>query len=86
MEFLLAGLADHSGQRVVGAVNDTEADHTVLHSREVLVQVALPQKQTIHQGTILYEMSYSEGNWIYTVQHIHMYLVVIAWQPNGLRS
>ena len=42
VEFLLAGLADHFGQRVVGAVDDTEADHTVLHSREVLVQVALP--------------------------------------------
>ena len=63
MEFLLAGLADHSGQRVVGAVDDTETDHTILHSREVLVQVALPQKQTIHQGTILYKMSYGEDNW-----------------------
>ena len=42
MELLLAGLADHLGYSVVGAMDDTEADHAVLHPCKVLVQVALP--------------------------------------------
>ena len=47
---LLASLADDFGEGVVGAADDAEADHTVLHSREVLVQVALPQQQSVQQS------------------------------------
>jgi len=37
VELLLTTLAGHLGDGVVGAMDDAEADHAVLHSREMLV-------------------------------------------------
>ena len=49
MELLLARSADHLGEGVVGAMDDTEADHTVFHTSKVLVQVVLPQQEAVQQ-------------------------------------
>lgn len=53
MEFLLAGAAGLLGQGVVGAVDDREADHTVLYSFKALVDVVLPQSQALHDAAVL---------------------------------
>lgn len=47
MELLLAGAAGHLGQGVIGAMDDTEADHAVLKASKVLIQVTLPECQPI---------------------------------------
>ena len=53
MKLLLACAAGHLGEGVEGAMDDRETDHAVFNSREVLVQVTLPQQQAIHQCAIL---------------------------------
>lgn len=53
MELLLAGAAGLFGQGVVGAVNNGEADHAVLYSLESLINIVLPQSQTLHYAAIL---------------------------------
>ena len=53
MELLLAGAAGLLGQGVVGAVDDREADHAVLHALEPLVYVVLPQSQALHDAAVL---------------------------------
>lgn len=53
MEFLFAGAATFLGQGVVGAVDNREADHTILNSLETLIHVVLPQSQALHYTAIL---------------------------------
>lgn len=53
VEFLFAGAAGLLGERVVGAVNNREADHTVLYSFEALIHIVLPKSQALHYTTIL---------------------------------
>lgn len=53
VEFFLAGAASLLGQRVVGAVDDREADHAVLYPLEALIHVVLPQSQALHYTAIL---------------------------------
>lgn len=43
VELLLAGLAAQFWKRIVTAVNHRETDHTVIHTLETLVHIALPQ-------------------------------------------
>ena len=40
-------------EAVVGAVQDVEADVTLLHSLESLVHVRLPHREAVHNGTVL---------------------------------
>lgn len=42
VKLLLAGAAGFLGQRVVGAVDDRETDHAILHTLESLINVVLP--------------------------------------------
>lgn len=53
VEFFLAGAAPLLGQRVVGAVDDREADHAVFYPLEALIHVVLPQSQALHYTAIL---------------------------------
>lgn len=53
MEFLFAGAATLLGQGVVGAVDNREADHTILYSLETLIHVVLPQSQALHYTAVL---------------------------------
>ena len=53
VEFLFAGAAPLLGQGVVGAVDDREADHTILYPLETLIHIVLPQSQALHYAAIL---------------------------------
>lgn len=53
VELLFAGTAGFLWQRVIGSVNDREADHTVLHPLKTLVNIVLPQRQTFQNTAIL---------------------------------
>lgn len=53
VKFLFAGAATLLGQGVVGAVDNREADHTILYSLETLIHIVLPQSQALHYTAIL---------------------------------
>lgn len=53
MELLFAGAATLLGQGVVGAVDNREANHTILYSLETLIHIVLPQSQAFHYTAIL---------------------------------
>ncbi len=53
MEFLFTRAAALFGQGVVGAMDNREADHTVLDSLETLIHVVLPQSQALHYTAVL---------------------------------
>lgn len=53
VELLFACAASLLRQRVVGSVDDGEADHAVLYSLKTLIHIVLPQSQTLHYTAIL---------------------------------
>lgn len=53
MKLLLAGAAGQLWQLMAGAVQDVEADVTLLDPVEPLVQVLLPDGQTVDHGAVL---------------------------------
>lgn len=55
MKLLLACATRLLGQRVVGSVDDGEADHAVLDALKSLIHVILPQSQPLHYTAILQE-------------------------------
>ena len=66
VELLLAGATGLLGQRVVGAVDNGEADHAVLHPLETLVHVVLPQSQALHDAAVLHARTHT-----HTRTHAH---------------
>lgn len=53
VEFLFAGATSLLGQGIVGAMDNREADHTILYSLETLIHIVLPQSQALHYTAIL---------------------------------
>ena len=53
MEFLLARAARDARQLEVGAVENVEADHALVHTLKLLVYVVLPETQAVHYVTVL---------------------------------
>ena len=53
MEFLLARAASDARQLEVGAMENVEADHALVHALKLLVYVVLPEAQTVHYVTVL---------------------------------
>ena len=52
VEFVLAVLARHARETLVGGVHHTVADHAVFHALDLLVQVALPKKHCRDNVTV----------------------------------
>lgn len=65
MELLFAGATSLLGQGVVGAVDNREANHTVLYSLETLIHIVLPQSQALHYTAILNIQIYTHSVFLY---------------------
>ena len=55
MEFLFALLAGDFGKLIISTVHSHHANHTILHTLQMLIHIPLPQHQPIQQGTILHK-------------------------------